>query len=321
VVADTAPAQPIVEWNQPIAEPEVAIDTAPIVAPEIEPAPIGTKKKTRSGSKKNTSAIDPSNMDVGNEVAAYDLFKQAANDDAALYFRRAHREKKLAEPTDNVDESIEKYVDKEMMLFLEKGEYEKTPDYLTRINSANRSKKIRELASKELEQFVQHSKKEISVKDFKISRYNADSETFDLITSERQYTVNIPIKDAPSFKNNFQRMQIRDMIFMVEMGELLLSGFAVTNPENGKMYAFRSSLATTYDIEALEENFTVKLGEFSPEDAKPVPSSAPKAKPKATPKPKPTVASKPARPDDPIAQDSTVDATVTEENGAMILKN
>jgi len=202
------------------------------------------------------------------ETKAYELFRSGNYDGAAPYFAHMANEKSAtmidAMKFDGVDVVVMQYVDAHLLKFLVKGEFEKTSDYVERINEANRNKKIQALANTIFEELKQQEKKAINMQNFKLSRYYADEEAFQINSSYGIYIVNVDLASARSFKSNFSKMQIKDLDFTPDSGRLKLSYFTLVNPDNNKSYPFISGLPTTYNAAKIEMIYTARLGAGTP---------------------------------------------------------
>jgi len=198
------------------------------------------------------------------EAKAYELFRNGKYDEAATYFTRMANEKantlKETMKYDGVDNIVKQYVDSHLLKFLIKGEFEKTTTYVERVSEANRNKKIQALANTIFEELKQREKKAIDINNFKLSRYYADDEAFQLNSPYGTYIIGVELANARTFKTGFYQMQIKDLDFTPDSGVLKLSYFTLVNPENNRRYPFISGLSTAYNAVNIEQFYTNRLG-------------------------------------------------------------
>lgn len=245
---------------------------APATKPQPQQAstnPVESQKPTPAEQQARAQAKKSVPTTSMAETKAYELFKDGNYDVAAPYFTRMADEKRFVFTDDmtyeRLDNIVKKYVDAQMAKFLIKGEFEKTATYVVRINEENRNKKIQTFADAIFNDLKVRERKMVSIRDFKLSRYYADDETFLLSSPVGSYVLDVAMAGARSFKSNFYRLQLRELDFSADTsGILVLSRFTIVNPENNKRYIFNSGLSTQYDATELEKFYTGRLGGGTP---------------------------------------------------------
>lgn len=151
---------------------------------------------------------------------------------------------------------IKQYVEKNIAEWQKKGEFEKTSDYQKRVNEQSRNQKVQLLAEEAIKQLKQDYSKTINWNNCQISQYDADNETY-LLKSEElgDFAIQVPVSDAPSFKQNWEKMQCASTDFYVNDNGLKLTKVTFKNPSNGKLYTYDSKQSTTYAVNNISYNF------------------------------------------------------------------
>lgn len=231
--------------------------------PAVSQKPTPAEQQVRAQAQKSVPTASMS------ETKAYELFKDGNYDVAAPYFARMADEKRFVFTDDmsfeHLDNIVRKYVDAQMAKFLVKGEFEKTAAYVVRINEENRNKKIQAFANTIFDDLKARERKMVSIRDFKLSRYYADDESFLLSSPVGDYVLDVEMAGARSFKSNFYKLQLKELDFSADTsGILVLSRFTIVNPENSKRYIFNSGMPTQYNATELEKFYTGRLGSGTP---------------------------------------------------------
>lgn len=152
--------------------------------------------------------------------------------------------------------SIKIYVEKGIAVWQKKGEYEKSTDYQKRVNEKSRNSKILQLTAEALKQLKSDYAKKIDWNELQLSEYDADHETY-LLKSSKLGNIAIPVSiaEAPSFKQNWSKMQFSNLDFFVVNEKFYLAKATLTNPSNGKTYHYDSKQPTTYTANNITYNF------------------------------------------------------------------
>jgi len=151
---------------------------------------------------------------------------------------------------------VKQYVEKNIAEWQKKGEFEKTSDYQKRVNEQSRSAKAQQLADEAIKQLKAEYAKTIKWNNFQISQYDADNETYLIKSLELgEFAIQVPVSDAPSFKQNWGSMQCASSDFYVNDKGLSLAKVTFKNPSNGKSYTYDSKQSTTYAVNNITYNF------------------------------------------------------------------
>ncbi|MGL4907755.1 MAG: hypothetical protein ACRC3G_00280 [Bacteroidales bacterium] len=216
---------------------------------------------TREVSLQAVSRTEKEIMDL--EKRAYAAFNEQRYEEASRLFLDLSNanafifKASLQEPIDTV---IRRYVESQMYRFLVKGEYEKSAAYMERIKVTNRNLKIQQAANSCFDEFKRQEASNFSVRDFKIIRYYPDEEGFLLSCKFGLYMLNVNIKAARKFKQNFYQSQIKDLDFSMITGRLIMTRFTLVSKDAGTEYVFDMGVPTNYATPELEGMFFRKLG-------------------------------------------------------------
>ncbi|MGL5960138.1 MAG: hypothetical protein ACRCY6_05260 [Bacteroidales bacterium] len=197
------------------------------------------------------------------EKRAYAAFNEQRYEEASRLFLELSNantfifKANLQEPIDTV---VRRYVESQMYRFLIKGEYEKSAAYLERIKVTNRNLKIQQAANSCFDEFKRQETSNFTVRDFKIVRYYPDEEGFLLSCKFGLYMLNVNVKAARKFKQNFYQSQIKDLDFSMITGRLIMTRFTLVSKDAGTEYVFDMGVPTNYTTTELEGMFLRKLG-------------------------------------------------------------
>ncbi|MCU0373547.1 MAG: UvrB/UvrC motif-containing protein [Ignavibacteria bacterium] len=137
---------------------------------------------------------------------------------------------------------IKNYVDRNISEWKQKGEFEKSSDYKTRISEQSINQRIKELTLEAEDVYKNEYTKTIDWSEFKIGLYNADNEFF-TISSDifGSFPLKVPIDEAPSFKQNWGSAVFTDPDFILSDNKISLSRVVITNRVNGLSYNYGTS--------------------------------------------------------------------------------
>jgi hypothetical protein len=127
-----------------------------------------------------------------------------------------------------------------------KGKFEKTIDYQNRVNQSTKSKMIASITQDVIDSIGNSKTK------FELLRneYNPDSEMFTIFfKSNDSITVKVPVKEAPSFDENFFNLILKPR-FTLKNNTFPLIYMEITNPQNNKTYAYRNNI-DPYDVKKI----------------------------------------------------------------------
>lgn len=145
------------------------------------------------------------------------------------------------------------YVERKINNWQKKGKFEKTKDYLSRVNPETREKKIVYYTQQALDSIGISDIKNSSIKN----EYDADNESFMITFSGFDpIYVNVPINEAPSFDKTFKNLEFNNFKFTIsDETSLSLMQIYITNPENGKTYIYNSQDNIAFQPSLLDFNF------------------------------------------------------------------
>lgn len=162
-----------------------------------------------------------------------------------------------------LEEQIQEYVIKELNLWIIKGEFEKTEDYIKRVNENTKKQKIKELTPEIIALLKKKEANKLNPKILNVESYDADNETF-LISSSNygNFIVLVPISEASLLKNNWNRVKFTNADFYIANNKFILSKLSILNPANNTTYKYNSKIQTNYLVENIEyniENIDIKI--------------------------------------------------------------
>lgn len=177
-----------------------------------------------------------------------------------------------------VSEYVKLRVERNINMWQKKGEFESTSKWQERVNENTRSSKINELTGKYkaeyavlLEEYkekyksvcqqyyalIEKEKREnFNAEQLKLSIYDADHESF-MISSGEEFAdilLPVPVKDAPSFKQNWETIKKTAELQYVPNGDdVALVSVSFTN--SGKKYTYDGNTTVKYAITDVDYNF------------------------------------------------------------------
>lgn len=180
--------------------------------------------------------------------------RQQAEEMQRIESERKAREKKEAELA-SFTTYAQNYVQPKIEAWQHKGEYEKTEAYRKRVTGGNRQNKIDSLTTEAEHLFINEHAALNPLQNLHISgNYDADNEVYKLeCTKFGTMLVNVPIADAPSFKNNFANIQMRNAKYFIENDKIALRSVDFYNPQTQRTYSYNNAAAlhyTTYSLDA-----------------------------------------------------------------------
>ncbi len=140
---------------------------------------------------------------------------------------------------DNISQFVKKEVENNLNEWQHKGEFEKTSEYLERVNERTRNDKIQELTTKAINDYKISYANSINWKELQLGNYDADNETY-LIKSAilGDFVVPVPKGDAVSFKQNWAGMNFYQVDFNVENEQLILAKLTISDAIKEKSYYY-----------------------------------------------------------------------------------
>ena len=147
---------------------------------------------------------------------------------------------------DNLATLIKQEVRVEFGKWQEKGEFETNQQYMDRMKT--REAKVTELTNKATEQYKKIHMEEVKGKGFTLEKYDAESQAFKMTSTLGDVAiVNVPLAEAPSFKDNQEKLKISKQNYIIQNNAWVLSYMEVQNPTNGKIYKYDITKQANYD--------------------------------------------------------------------------
>jgi len=151
---------------------------------------------------------------------------------------------------------VKKYVEENIAIWQQKGEFEKTTDYQKRVNESTRNNMVQKFNDEALAKMKEQYTNTIKWEEFIVSVYDADNETYLVQFPELgQFALPVPISDAPDFKKNWKLMEIENVDFYIKGNLLKLAKFDAISPD-GKIYQYDNNQNTTYTANNITFNFS-----------------------------------------------------------------
>lgn len=139
-----------------------------------------------------------------------------------------------------------------------KGRYEKSSDYIARVNNDTRRQMIEQMAVEAEIDFITRYAPYVRL-DYKLSDYDADNEVFLIETPRGNLLVPVPLSEAPEFERQFD-ITIKTPAFGIENDRLDLAEVKFRMPD-GKEFLYLNSATVNFaaaDIDYQFEPFVVE---------------------------------------------------------------
>jgi len=132
---------------------------------------------------------------------------------------------------------IKEFVEKDINEWQSKGEFEKTNDYLVRVNEKNRAVKIKEFQEAAMESLKLDFLNFIDFSNIELGDYDADNETF-LLKDKKlgDLVISVPINEAKLFKTNFSYFNFLNPECVIIDDKFVLSYVELAKSKNLKDY-------------------------------------------------------------------------------------
>lgn len=151
---------------------------------------------------------------------------------------------------------VKKHVEEKIAAWQQKGEFEKMADFQARVTEASRSQKLQEFTDEAIGLLKLEYTKSINWKKIKISKYDAENETFLMQPADfPEFALNVPLAEAPIFKANFDKMTFMEQDYYPVGNQLVVSKLAIVDPVSNKKYAYDSKKASNYAANNIAYNF------------------------------------------------------------------
>lgn len=143
---------------------------------------------------------------------------------------------------------IKNVVIKKTKCWQQQGKYEKSTDYLLRVNDSARAKKVDYYTQWTIDSLGQAGKRWA----LRSTDYDADNESFKLIFFDfPPILIHVPVSEAESFDKSANTLQFRNQKFTLEGDNYILMHVDIANPENKKTYYYDKREAMAFNPEKL----------------------------------------------------------------------
>ena len=197
----------------------------------------------------NKSKVDSINV----RLAALGMPPIAMNDIPGLMGNPTGGNKAVNRKIPSYQEYAESYVTEEMTKWLQKGEFEKVDDYTHRILPENIRKEQERLSAITEEKYLKEYSGHLMISELKLQPYDVENETYAINSDFGPVYINVPLKnkEAEIFKNNWEKVQIRNAKFFIQNDKIAISTITFHSP-NGKDYIYNANAALTYEPPIVE---------------------------------------------------------------------
>jgi hypothetical protein len=150
---------------------------------------------------------------------------------------------------------MQRYVEAKIIEWQQKGEFETTAAYQTRVTESSRNAKAQELTNEALIELKKEYGKNLDWKSLQLSRYDADNQTY-LIQSVNigNFAMPVAIADAPELKENWSSIVFENQDFYVLDDKLVLAKLDIVIP-SAKRFTYDSQQSTVYAANNIIYNF------------------------------------------------------------------
>jgi hypothetical protein len=150
---------------------------------------------------------------------------------------------------------VQRYVEEKINEWQQKGEFETTAAYQTRVNEQSRNTKAQELTNEALIEFKKEYSKSLDCKSLQLSRYDADNQTY-MLQSDKlgNFAMPVAITDAPELKENWSNIMFENQDFYILDDKLVLAKLDIVIP-SGKRFTYDSKQSTVYAANNISYNF------------------------------------------------------------------
>ena len=150
---------------------------------------------------------------------------------------------------------VQRFVEQHIETWQQRGEFEPTAGYQERVNEQTRNAQVQKLTDEALAEFKNLYTQSINWQNLELGKYDADNQTF-LISSQQlgDIAVNIPLADAPAFRDNWSKVKFEKQDYYVNDDKLVFAKTDIVCPQ-GKRYTYDSKESTVYYADNIKYNF------------------------------------------------------------------
>ena len=197
----------------------------------------------------NTGELERVNRnlsDVGKETVAENIVPQ--------YMNRNSTNQSVTTPSieDHIlpdwQKYLKNYVESGMKKWMQKGEFENSAAYHSRITQQNQDSKLEELMAQAEMEYIKTYAKNVKLDDMVLNSYDAEHETFKIGSRYGDLVLSVPNEknEALVFKNSWSGMQFKNNRFFINKeGHLALKELLFVTP-TGNSYLYDAAQTATY---------------------------------------------------------------------------
>jgi len=157
---------------------------------------------------------------------------------------------------------VENYVNQKLKAWQQKGEFEKTSDYLERINAYNTETATNGFTKAALAKYRKEFLQTVNWKSAWLSIYDADEETFKVnVENIGSFVVKVPQAQAPAFKTNFHQARFSNIRLFLGKAGWELTYVDIGLPSLNSTYTYDAQNPAAYDPQQI--NITVQPVDLS----------------------------------------------------------
>ncbi len=156
---------------------------------------------------------------------------------------------KIKTPSDKIEE----YVKPKLTEWQQKGKYESTAEYTSRVTELNRKTKYREFVDEAVQQIAPTYCNYNSI----ITNYDGDNQTFKIsILGLQAFYISVPRSEAETFDKSVENMQFTDVQYAIDKeNNFFIKQANFYNSGTAQAYNYSSSTPVEYDEKQFNVNF------------------------------------------------------------------
>lgn len=139
------------------------------------------------------------------------------------------------------------FVASNLTKWAQRGEFEKTDDFMKRINRENVEKERERLSRVAEKDYLDKYASRLRVSGMELQPYDIDNETYRIDSDFGPIVVKVPLagKEAETFKNQWDGVKLRNLRYYIENDRVAIAAVDLVTPA-GKRYSYSSEAAASY---------------------------------------------------------------------------
>lgn len=156
------------------------------------------------------------------------------------------------------------YITSRLDEWARKGEFEKTEDYVKRVNEGTIRARYEQLKKEAADKYLADYSSRLRINDLYLQPYDASNEVFKIVSSFGPIYLRVPIKngEAESFKENWKGIRFQNPRFFIDEDSVRIAEITFF-ASNGRKYEFNNSRAIDYSVPEINIDFASILGSGS----------------------------------------------------------